>query len=141
MKRIMIVITGILMLAALSACSVSTANIASVDMAKGYSDGKAVNPTKTFSPTDNPIYCVVQVNNAPDETKVKAVWTAVDAVDESGATYKDQNIGEKEYLTKDIGSSVGFNIDLPNAWPVGKYKVDIYLNDKLDRTVEFEVAQ
>ena len=25
------------------------------------------------------------------------------------------------------------------AWPVGKYKVEVYLNDVLDRTLEFSV--
>jgi hypothetical protein len=28
---------------------------------------------------------------------------------------------------------------LPKAWPVGTYKVELHLNDKLARTLEFQV--
>ena len=33
-------------------------------------------PTKAFSPNDT-FYCVADLSNAPNDTTVKAVWTAV----------------------------------------------------------------
>ena len=32
-----------------------------------------------------------------------------------------------------------FNLQNNGLWPKGKYKVDLYLNNNLDRTLEFEV--
>src|SRR5215212_1494340 len=58
------------------ACSFSssTAEISDAKMARD-PDGK--HPTKVFSPDDR-FYCVADLANAPDDTKVRAVWTAVD---------------------------------------------------------------
>lgn len=55
--------------------SASTANIKSAVMARDY-DGN--DPTTTFAQDDD-FYCVVELANAPDDTKIKAVWTAVEA--------------------------------------------------------------
>jgi hypothetical protein len=35
--------------------------------------------------------------------------------------------------------SVHFDLSNNGLWPVGKYKVDIFLNDNLERTLEFTV--
>lgn len=138
MQRFLIV-AAILLVGMISvACEGSTANISSAQTSKGYQDGKAVDVTSTFAPTDT-LHAVVQVANAPDDTKVKAIWTIVDAVEEGGSQVKDTNVGEKEYVTKDIGSTIDFTFVPSQALPIGKYKVDIYLNDKLDRTLEFQV--
>ncbi len=120
--------------------SVSTANISGATLAKGYQDQKAVDPTTTFGQMD-PIHAVVQVSNAPDDTKVKGVWTIVDATDETGAAIKDAKLGETEYVTKDIGTSIDFKFEPAQALPVGKYKFDLYLNDKLNKTLDFEVVE
>src|ERR1051325_8109441 len=62
-----------LMMLTLVACSASTANISDAKMARD-KDGK--DATTTFAPTDS--FCsVVNLSNAPDDTKVRAVWTAV----------------------------------------------------------------
>jgi len=38
------------------------------------------------------------------------------------------------------GSGVlNFTLAGTQDWPVGKYKVDLFLNDKLDRTTDFTV--
>jgi len=34
---------------------------------------------------------------------------------------------------------VHFQLSNDNLWPLGKYKVEIYLNGKLAKTLEFEV--
>ena len=121
---------AMVMLATL-ACSfsASTANIKDAKMARDY-DG--TQPTTVFAP-DEIFYCVVELANAPDDTTVKASWTAVQA---EGA---DPNffIDETELTS---GSSVmHFELSNTGPWPVGKYKVDLYLNDEFDRTLEFTV--
>ncbi len=104
-------------------------------MAKGFKDNKAVDETKVFSPKDNPFNCVVNLTNPKIDTKVKAVWFAVDA---DGV--QNKKILDKEVTTENRESVIQFTLTLPQDWPVGKYKVDLYLNNKLDRTLEFSVS-
>jgi len=110
--------------------SVSTANISS---AKMFADSEGTQETTVFAP-DQTFYCIVELANAPNDTKLKAVWTAVEADGEE----PNLLIDEAEIIAKE-GNEFTFNLTNNGLWPVGKYKVDLYLNDKLDRTLEFEV--
>lgn len=110
-------------------CSVSTANIKEATMARDY-DGN--DPTTTFA-QDEVFYCVAQLANAPDDTTVKASWTAVSAEGVDPDTFID----ETELTTG--SNSLHFELSNTSLWPVGKYKVDLYLNGELDRTLEFDV--
>jgi hypothetical protein len=119
--------------------SFSTAKISSAVLAK---DAKAdsydpVDPTSVFA-TDQPvIHLVVAIKNAPSDTKLKSIWTAVDVGDAAPA---GTVIDETEY-TADGSGKVDFTLSQPSTgtWPVGTYKVDIYLDGKLDTTLEFTV--
>jgi hypothetical protein len=117
----------------LTACSfsASSANIGSAKMA---TDKNGKNPTKTFSP-DQPFYCIVELSNAPDDTKVRAVWTAVKA---EGA---DANTKIDEANATSGSGQLQFNLSNQSSWPTGDYKVDLYLNDAKEptKTLEFQV--
>jgi hypothetical protein len=130
MRKALFVVSTILLLAGL-ACgfNLSTANISQAQMAR---DEEGNDPTTVFN-QDDVFYAVIQLENAPDDTALKAVWAAVDADD----TEPNFMIDEVE-ITAGSGS-VNFNLTNDKLWPVGDYKVDIYLNDELDRTLEFEV--
>jgi hypothetical protein len=142
MKR---VIAGILLLlvtsVALVACSASfsTANISNAVLAKDVTtDFQPVEPTTTF-PTDQAvIHLVVTLKNVPSDTTVKAVWTAVDVGDAAAA---NTEIDQLEKTINDSGN-IDFTLSLPSTgvWPVGKYKVELYLDGKLDKTLDFTVA-
>jgi hypothetical protein len=117
----------------LVACEGSTANIQSATLSHGFQDNKATDNVTTFAPADT-FHLVVQLANAPDDTKVKVVWTAVDA---GGGQIKDQKIDEKELTT---GSApIDFTLAPNNPFPAGKYKADLYLNNVLNKTLEFQV--
>ena len=143
MKRILVSIALLLAVAVVvAACSASfsTANISNAVLAKDVKGDKfdPIDPTSTF-PADQPvIHLVVTLKNAPSGTTVKATWTAVDVGDAAPA---NTMIDEAE-MTMDGSGNVHFTLSLPSSgvWPVGKYKADIYLNGKLDKTVEFTVA-
>lgn len=130
-KRVLLTCLAIAMLVFSSlACesSVSTATITSATLTADPATGTE---TTTFTP-DQTFYCVVVLANAPDDTKVKAVWYTVD---DAGTATK---IADKEIVGS--GSPINFNAsNNAGPWPVGKYKVEIYLNDKLDKTLEFTV--
>jgi hypothetical protein len=119
----------------ITACSfsASTANISDAKMARDH-DQEGKHPTKVFSP-DEDFYCVAELSNAPDDTKVKAVWTAVDV---EGAE-PDTKIDETSATGG--GGQLQFSLTNDGSWPVGEYKVDLFLNDeeKPTRTLEFKV--
>jgi hypothetical protein len=129
-KWSILLVIGALVLASL-ACSfsASTASIAEAEMAK---DEAGTQPTTVFAPEDI-FYCNVELANAPDGTLVKSVWTAVDV---EGA---DPNTPLDETEIESGSGTVHFNLSNSSAWPAGTYKVDLFLNDELDQTLEFTV--
>jgi hypothetical protein len=130
--RVSIVAAFATLLIASLACnfSASTANISDAWLAR---DKDGTERTTVFEPQDI-FYAIVKLSNAPNDTTVKATWTAVDVAGTDPNTYLDET-----ELTQGDGT-LNFNLSNDNLWPAGKYKVDLYLNDKLDRTLDFEVA-
>lgn len=129
-KKLIFSVIALLVFTAL-ACSfnVSTANISEAKLAK---DAEGSQPTTTFA-QDEAFYCVVQLANAPDDTKMKAIWTVIEAED------TDPNLVINETEIDSGDGQIHFDLTNDKLWPAGKYKVDLYLNDKLDRTLEFQV--
>lgn len=130
--RFQIYIAIIFVLLSTLACeaSVSTAKISNAYMTAN-SDGSG--NSNIFS-NDQTFYCIVEVSNAPDDTTLKAAWIAVDVE----GVDPNMLIDEVE-LTTDGQSLFTFDLQNDNLWPSGKYKVEIYLNGQLDKSLEFEV--
>ena len=132
-SALFVTVCATLLVLALSACSfsASTANISDAKMATD-EDGK--NPTKVFSPDDT-FYCVAQLNNAPKDTTVRAVWTAVKVEGAKPNTKID------EAKAKGGSSQLQFNLTNNDPWLPGKYEVELYLDDakKPTKTLSFEV--
>ncbi len=130
MKKILLIVTGLLVFMLL-ACgfNVSTANISD---AKTATDPEGASPTTVFDQGDV-FYAVVTLANAPDDTTVKASWVAVQA---EGV---DPNLVIDEAELTSGSGLLQFDLSNDKLWPVGKYKVDLYLNSELDRSLEFEV--
>lgn len=130
-NRIRGVFVAVALIAALIACgfSASTARITNAFLA---ADPDGTQPTESFQP-DETFYLLVDLANAPDDTQVKAAWTAADVEGEA----PDTLIDEAELTTGD--GRLTFNLTNDGPWPAGAYKVDIYLNEKLERTLEFSV--
>jgi hypothetical protein len=112
--------------------SFSTANIKDAFMSR---DDAGQQSTTVFAPTDSTFYCQVQLANAPDDTTIKAVWTAVSVAGEE----PNLLIDETSFTSGD--GLVTFNLSNNGLWPAGQYKVDLYLNDTLDRTLNFTVQE
>jgi len=111
--------------------SASTANITNAFMA---TDDSGATQTTSYAPDASSFYCFFDLNNAPEDTVVKGTWTLVSAEGYDANTEID---------SADVTGNDGtyyFNLDRSaDAWPVGQYKVDLYLNDELVQTVNFEV--
>jgi hypothetical protein len=126
-----IVFAFLVILLATLACefNASTANVSDAYMAR---DNQGADRTTVFTQNDV-FYCIVELANAPADTVVKVVWYAVDTHDFEPNLLLDQ----VELTTSD--SAIPFKLTNESLWSIGTYKVEIYLNDTLDRTLEFQV--
>ncbi|OQA22300.1 MAG: hypothetical protein BWY63_00893 [Chloroflexi bacterium ADurb.Bin360] len=110
--------------------TISTANIKSARLSVNESGSPEMT---TFNQDDLTIYLTITLANAPDDTVVKTSWIAADVEGVDLNTLIDET-----ELTSGDGE-LYFNIANNQLWPLGQYKVEIYLNDKLDRTLEYQV--
>jgi outer membrane usher protein FimD/PapC len=74
-------------------------------------------------------------------TKLKAVWATVDAGGQQDKKILEKTVEIMPEAIKGVEEPNRINFSLtPNEpFPTGDYKVDIYLNDELAKTVEFEI--
>lgn len=134
MKRphlLMLLLVAVTLLT-LTACefSASTANIQSATLAK---DEAGSQPSNTFE-QDETFYLVVNLANAPDDTAVKAVWYAVDV----GDAAPPNTLIDEAAVTSGSGQ-LFFNLAPSGLWAPGTYKVELYLNDELNQTLDIRV--
>lgn len=124
-------ISAIALLLATAACgSFSTARLDDLRLSK---DKDGDEETTVFAP-DDVFYVIGELSNAPDDTEVKAEWIAVDAEGQDEDT-------EIDSVDREFGSGeITFKLTNDQDWPVGDYEVKIYLNDELEKTLEFEVT-
>jgi hypothetical protein len=111
--------------------SASTANISNAHMAVDEADSAQ---TTSYTPDAPSFFCYFDLNNAPDDTVVKGVWTLISAEGYD----PNQEIDSAEMTGGD--NTYYFSLDgAAEPWPVGQYKIDLYLNDELVETVNFDV--
>jgi len=130
-KRTFLLLAAAALILASLACSfsASTANIKDAFLS---ADPDGNQPTDVFTP-EQTFYLIVDQANAPDDTVLKATWSAV-AVEgvEPGLV-----IDEVEITTG--LPEVTFDLANNNLWPPGSYQVDLFLNGEMDRSLDFEV--
>ncbi|MGH9929366.1 MAG: hypothetical protein ACREA9_09065 [Pyrinomonadaceae bacterium] len=108
--------------------------IAEIHMAKDDGHGKPGAETDVFEPDDRTIHCVTTLKTAEAGTQMKFSWWIVDA----GGS-KDEKIKDIDYTTGALENVIHGHLTLPKDWPVGKYKVRIYVNGELDKTLFYSV--
>jgi hypothetical protein len=104
-------------------------------MAEGVtSSGDPVSATRQFK-TSSAFHAIVELENAPSNSKIKAVWYALDT---GGAEPCNTRLIETEVTTSGT-RNVWFKYTPPEKFPVGLYKVDISVNGNLNNDVDFTV--
>ena len=97
------------------------------------STGEPINATRQFKPTSN-FHAIVELDNPPANSKVKAIWYALDT---GGAEPCNTRLYESEITTS--GRRTWFKFWPPDKFPVGIYKVEIYVNGNLNLDLDFRV--
>jgi hypothetical protein len=97
-------------------------------------DIKGVIPSTRFQP-DQTIYLLFNINDPTGANIIRIVWSVVEAKGfRPGAIKYDMT----DKITEDHFVMEAAHADDP--WAVGKYKIELYLNDVLDETIEFEIV-
>jgi hypothetical protein len=105
-----------------------------VYLARDNGKGKAGDQVSEFNTSDVPIYCVVLLET-PAKVTVKMNFVAVSV---SGVK-PDTKVVSASYTTKEGQNRVNFSGRPEDKWTPGTYRVDIFLDDKIVKNVEFEI--
>lgn len=108
--------------------------IKEIHMAKDDGNGDPGEETSSFAPGDKTVHCVATLKEAKSGTKMRFAWWAVDVQDT-----QNKKIQEINYSTKALENVIHGHLTYPQDWPTGKYKVEVYVNGDLDRTVFYTV--
>jgi hypothetical protein len=116
-------------------------SVTGVDLGTGATaDNEIIGEATKFAPETADIFCILDFEGSDAIKAIKGVLIAVDVGDKAPPNFK---VLEKVIPFDGHNSGTAkFDFSKPNAgWPVGKYKVDIYLNDKLAQSAPFTVEK
>lgn len=91
--------------------------------------------TTGYTTTDRTFHCYINWDNPKAGAKIKFVYTVVDAGGMKNETLKEIPLTtENEFQNEAYGK-----LKMNTAPPKGSYKVDVFVNDKLAKSVPFTV--
>src|SRR4051812_26160536 len=88
-------------------------------------------PVKTFKPADI-LGVLVKLSSAKTGTKVKGVWTIIDAGGMQDKKIFEKTVTLTEEALKEAKEKdrVDFTLSHDNPYPTGEYKFEAYINDE-----------
>ncbi|HEY3886192.1 MAG TPA: OmpA family protein, partial [Vicinamibacterales bacterium] len=95
-----------------------------------------VGPTTEFRPDTPKIACVLTFQGIRIGTPVKSVWIAEDVGSLAPPNYR---IGEKTLDLPFMNSGSVWMTKPDNGWPVGTYRLEIYIGSTLAKTLKFSI--
>lgn len=108
--------------------------IEGVFLAKDNGEGKAGEQVSEFRTTDVPIYCVVLLD-ANSKVTVKMNFVAVNVK----GVKPETKVVTASYTTKEGQNRVNFSGRPDDKWTPGIYRVDLFLDGKPAKNLEFEI--
>jgi hypothetical protein len=92
----------------------------------------------TFAPQTPKLFLRTKLVDVPTGSRVKSEWIA----EKTQAAPPNYKIDSVEMKVGPMGNAANFNFSKPTAgWPVGDYRVDLFIDDKLASQVKFKVAK
>jgi len=134
MKRFIPSFLVVLLFIGISSCESGPVKISEVYLAK--KNGDDFDKVKNFRPDDGPFYCIVDLSHFVENTKIEAVWTAVDI---PLAEIKNEEIDNYKLRLKDGQTHIDFSLSIDGAWPKGKYNIEIFIDGKSQESIDFKV--
>lgn len=94
-------------------------------------------PATVFAPNTPKLYAFILTEGTEKGEKARGVWIAEDTNGTAPANYK---IDEGIFIGDKDDFRGAFLITKPNnGWPVGKYRVDVYIEDELSGSTKFQI--
>ena len=123
--------------AAQPAATQSAGRITKAELGTGATDRyEIVNPATEFTPDTAKIFCVWKAEGILKGTSVRGVWIAVDVGNVAPPNYK---IDEAE-VRLPVMTEGSMSLSKPtNGFPVGKYRLELYIGKELAKTIPFTV--
>jgi hypothetical protein len=117
--------------------STSVARAGDVKIQVAMSTGPDDDPTTTFPADAAEIFAFFKTKGLKDGDKLHSVWIAEDVGD---AAPKETKIDEKTLDAEGDTDDGVFSLSKPSkGWPVGKYRLEIYVGDELAKAVKFTI--
>lgn len=105
------------------------------EMRKADDAGKITDETVTSYSRNEKLFCYVDWDNPKANTKLKFSWVVVEAGGAKNVVLKEFSLTTENELQNEASAAYTPGKPLPK----GSYKVDIYVNDKLQRSVPFTI--
>ena len=114
----------------------NTVSVENIALLRDDGEGNPGVETEVFKTTDFPIHCQITLDSAKSST-VKMILAAVTVTGLKAET----KIMTVSYKTNGEQNIVNFRGSPNKVWMAGKYRVDIFVDDKLAGKKEFEIEK
>jgi hypothetical protein len=114
--------------------AVTAPQIEEVYLARDDGNGKAGDQAEEFRTTDVPIHCVVLLDTIGKVT-VKMNFVAVRVA----GVKPETKVVSASYTTTEKQNRVNFTGTPDGAWTPGRYRVDLFIDGKAAKSVEFDI--
>lgn len=94
--------------------------------------------TETFEPSAAKIFLNFKLEDVAPGTKLTCKWIALDT---NGISPPNYLITSTDFVTKPGQDDILFSLGKPTGFPIGSYRVDIFVGDKFAQSVNFKVAR
>jgi len=108
--------------------------IEEVYLARDDGSGKAGDQADEFRTTDIPIHCVVLLDS-PAKVTVKMNFVAVKVA----GVKPETKVVSASYTTSEKQNRVNFTGTPDGAWTPGRYRVDLFIDGKAVKSIEFDI--
>ena len=98
-------------------------------------DGQPGEETVLYEPTDHKVHCLIYLNKARKGTEIRFIWKALDV---EGA--KNKELTRTDYSTNSFENKVHAHLERQYDWPRGTYRVEVYINGYLDKTIDYTIG-
>ena len=105
-----------------------------VYLARDDGNGKAGDQAAEFRTTDVPIHCVVLLDNAGKVT-IKMNFVAVKVA----GVKPETKVVSTSYTTTEKQNRVNFTGTPDGVWTPGRYRVDLFIDGKASKSLEFDI--
>ena len=105
-------------------------------LARDDGQGKAGEISQNFFTNDIPIHCIVQLDSIKPVT-VKMIFVAVKVL----GVKPETKVITTKYTTNGQQSQVSFTGKPDKIWVAGNYRIDIFIDEKAAKSLEFEIQK